>query len=281
MNYDWFKDKIKSTAKATGIPAAILYRSFIMERFLDRVAKSQYKENFILKGGMLIASMVGFNNRMTMDIDATIQGSTVSVTEVRKMVEIIIQADVADGIVFVLEQVEVIHEAGEYPGIRVALTAKIDKLKQPFKIDITAGDVVTPRAIEYSYKSLFNEETINILAYNLETILAEKLETVLIRNIANTRLRDFYDIYMLCHIYGHQCDAKVFREAFKRTAKFRGSLNNINEFAEGWLLEIKSSNTLQQAWKNYARKNPYAQDLSFEDTLNSVSKLYKLLERKE
>ena len=188
------KGKIKNIAKEMKADARILMRLHMMERFLERVSISKYKDNFIMKGGMLVTAMVGVSLRSTMDIDTSIKNQNLSAEDARRIIDEIKNIDLGDGVTFEVKGVSNIMDEMEYPGVRFAMNAVMGKLITPLKIDISTGDVITPRAIEYHYKLLLEDRFISLWSYNLETILAEKIQTVLARGLLNTRMRDFYDI---------------------------------------------------------------------------------------
>ena len=196
------KGKIKNIAKENKADARILMRIYMMERFLERVANSAYAEDFIIKGGILVTSMVGVSMRSTMDIDTSIRNFNLSEEDAKKVVTEICNIDLQDGVTFVIKEVSSIMDEMEYPGLRLALDAVLGGMVTPIKIDISTGDVITPRAIEYDYKLMLENRSIKLWSYNLETVLGEKLQTVLARGILNTRMRDFYDIYALLLRYG-------------------------------------------------------------------------------
>ena len=191
------KGKIKSIANRKGLDARVLLRIYMMERFLERVSLSDYKDSFIIKGGMLITSMVGVLLRSTMDIDISIRNQQLSKEHVIDLVNEIINVDVDDNVSFCVKEVNDIMNDMEYPGVRLHLEVKIEKIVVPIKIDVSTGDVITPEAIKYKYKLLLEDKTIDLWAYNLEAILAEKLQTILSRGLLNTRIRYFYDIRTL------------------------------------------------------------------------------------
>ncbi len=172
-------------------------RNFMLERLLERISVSEYKHSFILKGGMLIAAMVGIDTRTTMDMDATIKGQTLTETEITNIMKDILSIPFDDDVILSFRDIEEIREEADYPGYRVSIEAVLDKTKQVLKVDITTGDFVTPREVEYKFRLMFEDRAISIMAYNLETVLAEKFETVITRGLTNTRMRDFYDIYIL------------------------------------------------------------------------------------
>ena len=217
------KDLIRNLSKKKATNAQILMRNYMMERFLERMSLSEYQDKFILKGGMLVAAMVGLDARSTMDIDATVKGATVSVGEVEKMIESIISVSMVDGVEFRVKRVSEIMDEAEYPGIRVSMETKFDGVKTPLKIDISTGDAITPREVRYSFKLMLENRSIEIWAYNLETVLAEKLETVVTRATTNTRMRDFYDLHILSQIYAQSILPSDLRAAIIATAKKRGT----------------------------------------------------------
>lgn len=266
------KDKIRNLASDKSADAQILLRSYMMERFLERVAGSDYNRKFILKGGMLVTSMVGFEARSTMDIDATINGETVSIEDVQKMIVDIISLDLSDGASFKMNGISEIMEEAEYPGVRIAMTAYMDRIKIPLKVDISTGDVITPRAIEYSYKLMFEDRSIRLLAYNLETVLAEKLETIIARATANTRMRDFYDIHILLKLYRKEIDSAILTNALLATSGRRGSAGML-ENAEKVLYDLHDSRDMEALWENYRTKFSYAKDISWQTALRSVREL--------
>ncbi|GHV32381.1 hypothetical protein FACS18949_03110 [Clostridia bacterium] len=196
---------IKNKAAENHVSAQLVMQNYMMERLLERVSLSTYKSNFILKGGFLIAAIVGLDTRTTMDLDTTIKGFTLTHESIRSIFEEVCAVKVEDDVTFSVVRVTDIREGDDYPGLRVALTANYPPLSVPLTVDVTTGDKITPGEVEYSFRLLFDDRSISIMAYNLETILAEKLETVLSRNIANTRPRDFYNIYILYALRGCVC----------------------------------------------------------------------------
>ena len=214
---------IKKKAAEKNISAQLVMQNYMLERLLERISLSKYKHNFILKGGFLISAIVGLDTRATMDLDTTIKGFTLTHESIREIFGEICAVEIADDVKFELVDISDIREGDDYPGIRVALKANYPPISVPLTVDVTTGDVITPREIEYTFSLLFDDRTISILAYNLETVLAEKIETVLSRSIANTRPRDFYDIHILYALRGTECNAKTLLQALERTADKRGS----------------------------------------------------------
>lgn len=260
---------IKNIAKNKNISAALVLQNYMLERFLERVSLSRYHDNYIIKGGFLIASMVGLDSRATMDMDATIKGYPVNEEAIRKMVADIIAVPVEDAIHFCLKSVREIREGDEYTGYRVALTADYEKMAVPLKLDITTGDKITPREIEYSYKLMMEDRSIRVLAYNLSTILAEKLETVVSRGNQNTRPRDYYDIYILSKLQAKNIDVDSLKAALSATTAKRGSSELMMQYAE-IMRTVKSSDVMKRQWDNYRKDFDYAAGIEFEETCDAV-----------
>lgn len=265
------KAKVRNLSAGDNDRAKLLIRNYVMECFLERIALSQYRNNFILKGGMLVAAVVGLEARATMDIDTTVKSLPLTMEDARKVVEDVIQVDVPDGVSFRITRVMDIMEGHDYPGIRFMLEATLDKLKQAIKIDISTGDVITPRAVEYSYKLMFEDRSISIWTYNLETLLAEKLETIMARETANTRMRDFYDIHVLME---QPIDYQVLHNAFMATSEKRQSQEKVESF-DSILAEVQADDTMRAMWDKYREDNFFVGDLSWADVNQSVLELKK------
>lgn len=225
------KGRIKSVAKQNNADARTLMRIYMMERFLERLAQSEYRDNFIIKGGILVTAMIGVAHRSTMDIDTSMKNLNLSAEDALRVVNQVKDIDLDDGVSFEVKDVSNIMDEMEYPGIRVTMNANVGRLITPLKIDISTGDVITPRAIEFNYDLLLEDRSISLWSYNLETILAEKLQTVLARGILNTRMRDFYDIRMLLDTYEDKVNKAVLKDAFAATCKKRGT-DHLQEQAE-------------------------------------------------
>ena len=241
----------------------------MLERFLERVSFSQYRSNFIIKGGFLIASMVGMNSRATMDMDATIKGYPVNNATIQKMIEEILAVPVDDNISFEFRTVGEIREGDEYTGYRVHLTANYEKMAVPLKLDITTGDKITPREIEYEYKLMLEDRSIRVLAYNLPTILAEKLETVISRGDQNTRPRDYYDIFILTKLQSGNIDLDTLRDAFRATTEKLGSGEVVNHYRE-IMQAVRNSSVMNRRWNDYRKDFDYAAEINFEETCDAV-----------
>ncbi len=270
------KDLIRNLSKKKTADAQILMRNYMTERFLERISLSEYKDQFILKGEMLVSAMVGLDARATMDLDATIKGFNVSVTDVEMVISRIISIPIDDGVSFRIKRISEIIEEADYPGVRVSMETKFDGVITPLKIDISTGDVITPRQIKYSFNLMFEDRTIEIWAYNLETVLAEKLETVISRNVTNTRMRDFYDIYILQKLYGEQFKKEVLWHALVATARKRGTLEQIKSGDIREVFdEVESSSIMEKLWKTYQKNYFYAADIPWHIVMKSIRFLYQ------
>lgn len=264
------KDLIRNLSKEVGIEAHVLIRKYMMERFLERVSSSKYNGSFILKGGMLVAAFVGVEARATMDIDTTIKGIPVTMVDMERTITEISNIDLEDNVKFRIKKVSEIMDEAEYSGIRFSMDAVLDGAVIPLKIDISTGDVITPREIAYSYKLMFEDRTIPIMTYPIETVLAEKLETVISRSITNTRMRDFYDIHIL--LKSQNIDADILALALERTAKKRGNFNLL-ENAESVLKVVKSDEDMKRLWDIYQKKFKYAGEYTWDEVIHSVREL--------
>lgn len=266
------KGRIKSVAKQNNADARTLMRIYMMERFLERLAQSEYRDNFIIKGGILVTAMIGVAHRSTMDIDTSMKNLNLSAEDALRVVNQVKDIDLDDGVSFEVKDVSNIMDEMEYPGIRVTMNATVGRLVTPLKIDISTGDVITPRAIEFNYDLLLEDRSISLWSYNLETILAEKLQTVLARGILNTRMRDFYDIRMLLDTYEDKVNKAVLKDAFAATCKKRGT-DHLQEQAEEIIKNIEADEQLQVLWRAYQKKYSYAADIDYASVISGVRKL--------
>lgn len=266
------KGRIKSVAKQNNADARTLMRIYMMERFLERLARSEYRDNFIIKGGILVTAMIGVAHRSTMDIDTSMKNLNLSAEDALQVVNQVKDIDLDDGVSFEVKDVSNIMDEMEYPGIRVTMNANVGRLITPLKIDISMGDVITPRAIEFNYDLLLEDRSISLWSYNLETILAEKLQTVLARGILNTRMRDFYDIRMLLDTYEDKVNKAVLKDAFAATCKKRGT-DHLQEQAEEIIKIIEADEQLQVLWRAYQKKYSYAAEIDYASVISGVRKL--------
>lgn len=264
------KDLVKNLSAKTGIKHHVLLKKYMMERFLERVSQSEYQQNFILKGGMLISSFVGIADRTTMDMDTTIKGLPVNAEDMEKVFKEISDIDIKDNVKFKIKRISGIMNEEKYPGIRFYAEALMDETVVPLVFDISTGDVITPKEINYPYKLMFEEKKIPIMSYPLETVLAEKLEAVISKGLKNTRTRDFYDIHLL--LQSQKIDEDVLALAIKRTVNKRGD-TTILENMEKLLSKIEKSKEMKDLWTAYQTKFEYAQKYNWETVLHSVRKL--------
>jgi len=276
LTMEQVKGRIRNKARENGTDARLLLRIYMMERFLERISVSSYKDNFILKGGILVTSMIGIERRSTMDIDTSLKNLNLSEEDFRRVVEEVSAISLNDGITFRIKDITNIMDNMEYPGIRITMDAIMDKMVVPLKIDFSSGDIITPHEVSYAYKLLLEDRTIRLLSYNLETILAEKLQTVLARGVLNTRMRDFYDLHILQSLYSDSLDEKVFTEAFEATSKKRDSLSDKDTMKE-ILSVIQRDQHMRDLWKQYQKKFSYASDITYYDVIESTGKLLNII----
>lgn len=277
INIESIKAKIRNLAKNNNLSSQEVLQMFLFERFLERLSKSKYKSNFVIKGGLLVSSMIGINNRTTMDMDSTIKGIALNEENITKVVDSIISIDVDDGIEFEIKDITYIREDDEYENFRVSLIANIDKTKNPMKLDLTTGDAITPREIEYSYPCIFHEKNIEVLAYPVETIIAEKYESIIKRNITTTRMRDFYDLYTLYNLKKSEIDIDILSTAIKRTSSKRES-SQIMKISEEIIKDIQNDPYLKELWDVYVSENKYIGDLSFDNVIDVIKIISKKIE---
>lgn len=270
------KAMIKNMTMKTGIKANALLQNYMLERLLERISVSEYKWNFILKGGMLISAMIGLGSRTTMDMDTTMKGIEFSKENLMNIFEKIIAIQIKDDIRFILKGIEEIRKDDDYGGYRISLEAIFDKIVVPIKVDLSTGDVITPKEIDFDFSLMFEDRKIEIPAYNIETILAEKYETIISRGILNTRARDFYDVYILANLYWEEFSNSEFKRALDSTASKRGTVEKMRK-SRSVLEELRLDNNIKKIWDAYSKKFDYANGIEFEDTLVSIEKLSTLL----
>ena len=271
------KDRIRNLARNKSADAQVLMRNYMMERFLERISLSEYRDKFILKGGMLVAAMIGLESRTTMDIDGTVKGANVSVEDVEQVIAEIVSVPMDDGVEFQIKRISEIMDEAEYPGIRVSMETKFDGVRTPLKIDISTGDAITPREVRYKFKLMLEERYIDIWAYNLETILAEKLETVVSRSTTNTRMRDFYDLHMLCQLFGQTIVPADLGAALIATARRRNTEKYLADAVDVFD-EIETDENMVKLWGAYQKKFSYACDVPWNSIMTSVRGLYMLVQ---
>lgn len=265
------KAKIRNLAKKKNIPAQVILQNYMFERLLVRLAASDCKDKFVLKGGMLVASIVGLDNRATMDLDTTLKNLPLTPEAIRDALVQICAVPVDDGVSFEIGAISPIREDDVYGGYRVALTARFETILTPMTIDISTGDVITPHAIQHRFAGILDEEqTYELWAYNIETILAEKVETILRRGVFNTRPRDFYDVYILATTQSY--DPTLFRKALQETAAHRGTTEQIANVPD-ILQTLSDSRELRDLWSKYRKQFAYAESIEFEQILEVLKKI--------
>ena len=275
-NKDSLKVKVSNLALSTNIPNKYLIQSFMFEALLKRISVSKYKDKFIIKGGLLLSFIFGVNLRSTMDLDTTIKGLPLDRTTITKVVNEIISIDLKDNIKLEIENIKDIREEELYSGFNVNLKAEFDGLRTNLMIDITTGDVITYKEVQFEYKTLFDNEIVNIMTYNYETIIAEKFEAIVSRNIDNTRMKDYYDLYMFVNLKWDDIDKTILRKAIFNTYKKRETLNYIEE-ADKYIELINEDSKLKSLWKNYQNNYVYAKDISFENTIDAIKVINSII----
>lgn len=267
------KAKIRNIAKQKNIPAQVILQNYMFERLLVRLSVSEYKEKFVLKGGMLVAAIVGLDNRATMDMDTTLKNLPLTPEAIRSALEDICSIAFDDGVVYEIGTISPIRKDDIYGGYRVMLNARFDIMLTPLSIDVSTGDVITPHAVQHNFSEIFDDEkSYELWAYNIETVMAEKVETILRRGIFNTRPRDFYDAYILTTT--QKFDITVFEDALKATANHRGTTDQIAD-VPSILHNIEESPELKTMWDKYRKQFSYARDITYEQIMNSIKTLLK------
>lgn len=263
------KALINNRAKAAGVSPQLMLQNYMLERLIDRISRCRWRDSIIVKGGMLIGSLIGVERRTTKDLDTTVRGFTLTHEKAAQVFAEICEVPLDDDLEFELLRTEDIREGDEYPGIRIFLTAKYAPLAVPLTVDVTTGDRITPTSIVYEYPFVFDQGAARIMAYPLETVLAEKIETVLSRGIATTRIRDFYDIYELWRLKSQQINLETLGAALWGTCQKRNSsraIVNRNEI----LAEMRGDEELSKQWEKYTAKHSYAKGITFTDTLDAL-----------
>ena len=275
-NRDSLKAKASNLSKKTNIPNKYLIQNFMFEALLKRISKSKYKGKFIIKGGLLLSSIFGVNLRSTMDLDTTIKGLPLDRETITKVINEIISIDLDDNVKLEIENIKDIREEELYSGFEVNLKAEFDGLKTNLMIDITTGDVITYKEVEFKYSTLFDNETINIMTYNYETIIAEKFESIISRNIDNTRMKDYYDLYMFVNLKWNDINKETLRKAIINTSKARETLDYIDN-ASKYIELISDDSRLKSLWNSYQNNYEYAKDIEFGDTINAIKVINEII----
>ena len=270
------KGAIRNISKKTGVNPNSLLQMCLFEGILEKLSKSKYSENFILKGGLLISSLIGVDMRSTMDMDITIRGIPLNEVSITKILNEILAIEIDADIEYKLIKLSPIRQEDVYEDFCASISCIFGKINASLNIDITTGDVITPREMNYSYSKILEEGTIPIMTYTIETILAEKFETISSRNITTTRARDFYDLYMIYSIYKDKIDKDILRKAIERTSKYRGSFETALQYKE--IVELfRESETPKELWKKYTQNNPYTKDVDFLDTISIYEEIGTVL----
>lgn len=272
---DQLKALIRNLSNGNSADSQLLMRIYMMERFLERISLSEHKDKFILKGGLLIASMIGVNARSTMDLDTTVKGASVTIVDIKDLITDVISTPLNDGVSFRIKKITEIMEDSDYHGVRVNMDATFDGVISPLKIDVSTGDAITPKEVSHKINLMFEKRTIDVWSYNLETVISEKLETLISRSIANTRMRDFYDLYILNKIYADHIDYDILSKAIRATARKRKTLqliesDDINDILD----EIESNTTMQELWRKYQKNYKYANGITWSNAMMAVRDLY-------
>lgn len=277
-NIDSLKDKAKNCADRNNLSIQQVLQNYMFERFLDRLSQSRYNNNFVIKGGLLLSSIMGINMRTTMDIDIDITGINFEKDVIEKIIGEIIEIDVNDGVTILLNKVEDIKEQDEYGGYKFKLIAQYGNLKVPFHIDISTGDIITPRAIQYRYNKILENEYINIWTYNQETLIAEKLQTILARKLDNSRMKDFYDLYYFEKYKWDEIDKKLLVKAIQATFNQRTTTNDL-KIANSIIQSLEENQDINSLWNEYRNKFSYAEHIKFVDTLNAIRNIVNTEEK--
>ena len=272
------KGAIRNITKKTGVNANSLLQMCLFEGILEKISKSKYKNHIILKGGLLISSLIGVEMRSTLDMDTTIRGLPINEENISKILHEILEITIDADIVYRLIKLERIRKEDLYEDFCATISCRYGKINANLNIDITTGDIITPKEIQYSYEKILEEGSISILTYTIETIIAEKFETISSRNITTTRARDFYDLYMLYKLYKSKIDRNVLKEAITLTSQQRNSFSLVLQYKEIVKL-FYQSNSLKNLWDKYIQNNPYAKEISLDDTISIYEEIGSILEK--
>ncbi len=273
-----FKAIINNMAKENNVAAQSVLQTYMLERLLERISISKYKDNFILKGGMLISAMLGIDSRTTMDMDTTIKGFPLTKDNITNIMDEICNIEIDDNVTLKINKVELIREDDDYGGYRITFEAKYNnEMPVIMKIDITTGDKITYKEIEYSFTLMLEDRKIQIWSYNVETIIAEKFEAIVKRGVLSTRIRDYYDVYMLINTQSKIIDKKTLKDAITLTAQYRGT----SEIIKDWkkiVEKIANDSKMRQQWKRYQKDNFYAEEIEYNDLINTISKVGEIFD---
>lgn len=276
INKNSLQARINNLSTKTGVHPNILLKSFFFDAFLKRLAASKYADKFVFKGGFFLSTSLGINLRSTMDIDFLLRKMNLTMENLMDVLKEVSSIDIGDNVTFEYQNINEIRQDDEYGGYNIVLLGKLENIKETISIDVATGDPITPSAMDYRYKCLFDEEILSFKAYNFETILAEKLQTILFRGIANSRSKDFYDIFIIYKLRWNDIDINVLKEAFVNTCNYRGTV-----FAKDEALRIvdriKNDSQMESRWKTYSKRNQFAKNIEFKDTLNPLETIIEEL----
>lgn len=276
INKNSLQARINNLSTKTGVHPNILLKSFFFDAFLKRLAASKYADKFVFKGGFFLSTSLGINLRSTMDIDFLLRKMNLTMENIVNVLKEVSLIDIGDNVTFEYQNINEIRQDDEYGGYNIVLLGKLENIKETISIDVATGDPITPFPMDYRYKCLFDDKILSFKAYNFETILAEKLQTILFRGIANSRSKDFYDIFIIYKLRWNDIDAKVLKEAFVNTCNYRGTV-----FAKDEALRIvdriKNDSQMESRWKTYSKRNQFAKNIEFKDTLNPLETIIEEL----
>lgn len=242
----------------------------MFERILERISVSKYNENFILKGGLLLSAMIGINSRSTRDMDISIKGIDVSKEKMVQVLNEILSLDIGDGVKFEIINITDIRADDEYGGNKYHLVGSLENLKVALEIDISTGDEITPKELNYEYISIFEDKKIYIDTYNIETILAEKIETILCRGKYNTRMKDYYDVYFFLTKLKDEIDLEIFKQALNNTLTKREAFEYYKDYRQ-ILMELTNDERINNYWNAYKKKNKYAQNIEYKEIVKALN----------
>ena len=269
IEYSELFEKSKKLAKDSGLTQLELYQRFMFERILERISVSKYNENFILKGGLLLSAMLGINSRSTRDMDISIKGIDVSQDKMLKILNEILSIDINDKVKFEVVNITDIRADDEYGGNKYHLVGMLENLKVALEIDISTGDEITPKELNFEYTSIFDNKKIYIGTYNIETILSEKVETILRRGKYNTRMKDYYDVYFFLTKLKNEINLEIFKQALNNTLRKREAFDYYNDYKQ-ILNGLTNDERINNYWNTYKKKTKYAQNIEFNEIIKTL-----------
>ena len=268
---------INNIAKENKVSAQSVLQTYMLERLLERISISKYKDNFILKGGMLISAMLGIDSRTTMDIDTTIKGFKLTEENIINIINEICNIKIDDGVTFEVQKIELIREDDDYGGYRITFKANyMESMPVIMKIDVTTGDKITYKEIKYCFDLMLEDRKIQIWSYNLETVIAEKFESIIKRGILGTRIRDYYDVYMLLNTQTKNINFNTLKDAIYSTAEYRNTINIIKDWSK-IIEQLDNSDIMKKQWERYKKDNFFAKEIKYEDLIENLKQVGKIL----